>query len=302
LQGRTPAFQIHRIIPTADPRGLDPASIFLTGAAALALADAGIEIRGKLRDRAGLVVGTTHLSPKSGKDFKRSIEDRGLARLSTKAFARIVLNASAGTCSKILSLKGPNTTITTGQGSGLSAIICAAEMLSERDDSDLIVAGGVDELPEPGKGGASTGSFDPALPGLCDGAACVVLYSGPNMPATSIQTAIRLAGWGVAGPGLLNDAVDKALSVAGMTREDIQLVYGCGEELDSMLLKAGKLPGNIPPIDPTRVLGTAEASSAALACVAGVIALREHRARVVLVVEGASKSAVCALLLTTRGA
>ena len=53
---RVPPFAIDDIVTDADPRGLDPASRFLTAAAALALRDAGIKVRGPLRDRAGLLV------------------------------------------------------------------------------------------------------------------------------------------------------------------------------------------------------------------------------------------------------
>src|SRR6185436_17255913 len=100
-------FAIEDIVTDADPRGLDPASRLLTGAAAIALCAAGLRIRGSLRDRAGLLVGQLRGSPASIVAFQRSIEERGLVHLSPSAFARIVLNAASGACSKVLSLRGP---------------------------------------------------------------------------------------------------------------------------------------------------------------------------------------------------
>jgi 3-oxoacyl-[acyl-carrier-protein] synthase II len=190
-------FDFESIMPRADPRGLDPASRFLTAAAALALADAGITVNGPLRDRAGLVVGQLRGSPASIDAFQRSIDERGLTGLSPTAFARIVLNAAAGYCSKLLSLRGPLSAITTGEGSSLVALVLAAELLATRDDTDLIVAGGCDERAEDRD----------------DGAACVVLAGSAALLAKP-TTAVELRGWALAGPGRLDDAVARAVGVS----------------------------------------------------------------------------------------
>lgn len=197
---RVPPFDIESVVPRADPRGLDPASRFLTAAAALALSDAGIAVTGPLRDRAGLIVGQLGASPASLDAFRRSIEERGLLGLSPAAFARIVLNAAAGYCSKLLSLRGPLSAITTGAGSGLVAVVLAAELLATRDDVDLIVGGGCDEnaIDSPGEGETD------------EGAACVVLAADLSLTGVRSATAVQLCGWGLGGPGRLSDAVARA--------------------------------------------------------------------------------------------
>ena len=194
-------FDIEAIVPGADPRGLDPASRFLTAAAAMALADAGIVIRGSLRDRAGLIVGQLRGSAASIDAFQRSIDARGLDGLSPTAFARIVLNAAAGFCSKLLSLRGPLSAVTTGAGSSLAAVVMAAELLATRDDADLIVGGGCDEhVPESPDGAESTD----------EGAACIVLASEDGRRISSSSSPVWLSGWALAGPGLLAEAVARA--------------------------------------------------------------------------------------------
>jgi len=264
-------FRIEELLPTADPRRLDPSSRFLTASAALALADARIALRAQDCDRAGLVVGATQVSPESDQAFCDSIERHGLAQLSASAFARMVRNAPGGMCSKLLALKGPNSTLDTGHGSGLVAIAYAAELLSTHDRADLIVAGGFDELSE-GDAEHRRG----------EGAACAVLATERT------DDAIRVAGWGLAGPGQFADAVTRAATRAGIDERAIDGWFGT--------LPA---PADRPRIDPAIVLGDAIASSAAVAFVAAVLALRRGEVRTALVGTANGISTTCAILLTT---
>jgi 3-oxoacyl-[acyl-carrier-protein] synthase II len=205
--GRVAPFSLRTEVPTADPRGLDPASTFLTTAAARALNDAGIAIRGSLRQRTGLFVGQTRGSPTSIVQFQQSIADRGLLHLSAAAFARIVLNAPAGFCSKLLSLRGPLSVVSTGAGSGLTALILGAGLLENRDDTDLLLAGACDEHhPENG-----------TVPNLGDeGAACLVLANERGITHSRRGVRVWIAGHGIAGPGLLETAIAAAVRSSGV--------------------------------------------------------------------------------------
>ncbi len=129
----------------ADPRGLDPAALYLTVAARRALAAAGVKVNAANRDRAGLVMAMTRVSPSSLAAYGAAADERGLARISAQAFPRMVLNAPAGTAAKLLSLRGALATLTCGAGSGLLAVATAMHYLAFRDDVDVIVAAGVDE-------------------------------------------------------------------------------------------------------------------------------------------------------------
>ena len=182
------------LVPTADPRGLDPTSRALTAATALALADAGICVRGETRDRTGLLVGQVRASPQSTQVFRRSIEERGLKQLSAPAFARIVLNAAAGTCSKLLSLRGPLSAITTGTNSGLVALVFAAELLATRTDVDLVAAASATESSEDGAAAA----------------ACMMLGNAGGVGRARAERGVCVSGWALAAPGRVSDAVERA--------------------------------------------------------------------------------------------
>jgi 3-oxoacyl-[acyl-carrier-protein] synthase II len=261
-------FAIESIVPTVSPRGLNPSTKFLTSAAALALADASCRPRKGEQERAGLVVGTTAVSPETADEFRASIDQRGFAQLSVAAFARMVMNAPAGACSKLLALKGPGSTLDSADGSGLVAIIYAAHLLASRDDADLLVAGGFDEL-------------DRGEPhdGLAEGAGCAVLGTTGT---------IRLAGWGLAGAERWGDARDAALDRAGLDASAIDATFG---DLPAL---AGR-----PHLDTRVVLGDAPAASDVFAFIAAVLALRRGEIRTALVGCARSRATTAALVLTT---
>lgn len=194
---RVPPFDLGPLLPHSDLRGLDPVTRFLIAAAALALRDGGIHVRGSLRDRVGLLVGQLGGSPASHATFQQSISEHGLTHVSVAAFARIVLNAAAGACSKILALRGPLSAITTGAGSGLVALVLASELLSTRDTIALMVAGGADE---------SAGDS-------VEGAACLLLGNADEAPASPTKAVVHVAGWALAGPKRLEEAVARALAM-----------------------------------------------------------------------------------------
>jgi 3-oxoacyl-[acyl-carrier-protein] synthase II len=276
LEGRVPDFAIERLVPHTDPRGMDPSSRYLTAAAALALEDARLRISGERRDRAGLIVGVNELSAASAHVFQDSIARRGMAKLSATTFARMVLNASAGTCSSALALRGPIAALSIGDGSGLAAAAYAAQLLAARPELDHILAAGVDELADPPAGE------------LGEGSACLVLS------ATEDGAAPRVAGWGMSGPGALAGAVDEALARAGLPFEALDACFG-GDDPRSLCARR-----ELAWCDPSRSLGYAGAASAALACAAAVLALRRRDLGAALVTAGRGRAAV-ALVLTCQG-
>jgi 3-oxoacyl-[acyl-carrier-protein] synthase II len=284
IGGKVPPFEIERLVRHSDPRGMDPSSRYLTGAAALALEDAGLRVSGERRDRTGLMVGINALSPASARAFRDSIAERGLARLLATAFARMVLNAPVGSCSSSLGLRGPTATVSIGEGSGLAALVYGAQLLAGRSDLDQVLAGGLDELP------------DHASPELGEGAACLLLSATPPT-APSVP---RVAGWGLAGPGHLDHAVDQALARAGLPFEALDAGFG-GDDPRSLLSARGGRCRELSWCDPSRVLGKAGAAGSALAAAAAVLALRRREGRVALVTAAGGRSATVALVLALEG-
>jgi 3-oxoacyl-[acyl-carrier-protein] synthase II len=241
------ALDLRDLVPTADGRGLDASSVMLTAAVSRALDDARLQLRGRERERAGLFVGACRLSPSSGREYEASLGRRA----SAQAFTRIVLNAPTGACARLLALKGPTTTLAAGTASGLVAVIHAADHLARHDAADVIAAAAVDEL-EPESAG-------------CDGAACVVLAARPSP--------VRVAGWGLAGPGQLDAAIARALAAAGVTRREISLEFFATREMTS--------------------------ASSAIAVARAAEAVRSG-ASSALVVEAGGRAAACALVLVAH--
>lgn len=193
---RLAPFALESIVPTAETRGLDASAKALTGAVGLAAKSAGLQLKGATRERTGLFVGTTNSSPKAWEEFRSSIRDRGLHKASSLAFTKLVLNASAGMASRALGLRGPTTTLTTGRGSGLVALVLALMHLSTRDDADRLVVGAVDEADLERN------------PERLDAAAALVLSTTEGLWC--------VAGFGLAGPGQAQVAAARAESTAGI--------------------------------------------------------------------------------------
>ncbi len=190
--------------PIDELRRGDPSSRALIAAAVCALHDAAYRCTGERRNRTGLFVGQRRPSPASTGAFLDSIATNGLPQLSASAFARTVLNAAAGTCARLLSLRGPHTVVTTGAASGLTALILAAEHLVRRPALDAMLAGSVDERP----------LDSPLSDDIDDAAHCVVLCAD-HRDATAARVDVRLVGWGLAEPAATDRAIEVAFEMAG---------------------------------------------------------------------------------------
>ena len=194
-----PPFDLASIVPSIDPRGLDPSTRYLTAGVALALADAGLRLRADERDRTGLVVGLVSASPESDAALDESVAKYGYRGLSANLFARQVLNAAPGTCARLLGVRGTHSVVSAGTASGLAAFIYAAELLATRRDVDAIVAAGLDEA---------------VAKDAIEGAACAVL--------STVSRSVRVAGWHVSGAGRMREAARRALEMARF--DDVDLV------------------------------------------------------------------------------
>lgn len=269
------------LVPSADPRGLDPAARYLTEAAALALRDGGLVPRGKLKDQIGLFVGMTRPSSQSMQAFEDSIQERGLENLSANAFSRVVVNASGGSCSKFLGLRGPHLTLSTGAGSGLTALVLAVEGLAMRRDARFMIASGADEIPV----------GDTAQ--QCEGAGCVLLGADEDAPV-----GILVQGWGISASDRPEGAIEAALGRAACDAHAIDLVSTCDDERPEWL--PGEFEG-VPVITLEPMLSSAEAASGSWACMQAIDALRRGKARRALIVSGTAGSVSAAIVLERRG-
>ena len=271
LPRRVEPLDLSEYAPRADPRGLNPLCAYLTAATALCLQDAGVTIRGDLRDRVGLFVGMARPSPTSVDEFWAAADLKGWDRVSARAFGLMVLNAPAGACARLLSLKGPHDAVSVGEGSGLAAVVLAAEHLSHRQDADYLLAGGADELP----GGDLVWS---------EGACCVTL--GVRQPGS--PPGIRLLAWATLGAGQAQAAAEEVLRRAGLTWDHIDVAVG-------------DLPEDLVTEHfSSVVLGRAESLTSALDLALAVALLRERDRGTALVVAARGECCTTALVISTE--
>jgi 3-oxoacyl-[acyl-carrier-protein] synthase II len=273
--GTCPEVDLHSL--GVDPRRLDRSARWLTAAAALALSQGGREGM----DRTGLFVAGARMPEQSARRCAESIRLRGIAGTSSSAFARMSVNAPAGACSLALGLLGPTSTLSSGESSGLLAVVLAAEWLAWRGDAVRIVAGGVDEL--------SGLNADEA-----EGAACLALERSPVAPAGAVVA----AGWGIAGADGAREAVARAMS--GRPRVD-------GVILDGEAPLVGGIDRWLAPrpalgvIEARRLWGAADATRSCVMAAVAAAHLAEGHADSLLLVAARGASSV-ALVLERTGA
>jgi 3-oxoacyl-[acyl-carrier-protein] synthase II len=257
-----------------DPRRLDRSARWLTAAAALALRDGGRPLREEASLRTGLFVGAARMPAESSKKCRDAIARHGVAGASAAAFARMSVNAPAGACSRALGLLGPTTTLSTGVGSGLLAVVLAAEWLSARSDADRVVAGAVDER---------RGTLDDEA----EGAACVVLARGG-------AGGVVATAWGLAGSDDARGAAEQAL---GRHDGDVDGVLFDGEPRDAAAWKRRITPGApIGMIDMAAWWGAADASRSCVMVAVAFAELEARAARSLLLVAARGTSSVALLL------
>jgi len=286
VTGHVGALDLGAIVPTADPRRLDPSSRFLLAAAGLSLKDAGLSLRGREREETGLFLGASRMPSESSTTCQESLSRHGPRGISAAAFARMSVNAPAGACSKHLALKGPSTTVSIGPGSGLLAVVYAAAWLARRDDARALLAGAVDEAP------ATTASRECAF----EGAVSVVLERVPAREPLSAgaDESVWVSGWAIAGPGDASGAARAALGDHARPEgvfSDGASGHAC---LAPALEDASALPLGVRDVSR---LAPAESCPSALALALAVRELRERRARSLLVVAARSRSAAVAVHL-----
>jgi 3-oxoacyl-[acyl-carrier-protein] synthase II len=243
-----------------DGRRLDRSARWLTTAAALALS----RERPEGLEGTGLFVASTRMPAESSKRCSESIRLRGIAGTSASAFARMTVNGPAGACTQALGLLGPTSTLSSGEGSGLLAVVLAAEWLAFRDDASCMVAGAVDEL---------SGAVD----GETEGAACLALERAPAVKPGMVV----VAGWGMAGSDGVHEATKRAMS--GLGPVDCVIVDGPPAVVSAMS-EHTKSPPTLGVIEASRLWGAAEASrSCVMATVAAAHIAAGHAQRILIV-------------------
>ena len=145
VAGEIKDFNAKTYLGAKNVRPLDRTSRLVTVAAQLALADSGWSAEARAAHEIGLVLGTVYGSVRTIAEFDRRALEAGPLYASPMDFANTVINAAAGQAAIWHGLRGINSTVSTGQSSGLQAIAYAAGLIAS-GRADVLLAGGAEEL------------------------------------------------------------------------------------------------------------------------------------------------------------
>ncbi len=126
-------------------RPLDRTARLVATTAHLAIEDSGWTAEARSEHELGLVLGTMYGSVRTIAEFDRHAIEEGPSYASPLDFANTVINAAAGQTAIWHGLRGINSTIATGQTSGLRAIAYPTGLI-ESGRANVLLSGGAEEL------------------------------------------------------------------------------------------------------------------------------------------------------------
>ena len=128
-------------------RRMDPTGVFAVAASRMAIDDARQPLDEDGHDTGGIVLGTWSAGGQAMQEYLTALFRSGPGGVPALIFNTTVGNAAASQVGLEFKLRGPNTTTTHKEASGLSAVVSAAEFL-EQGRASWLVAGGVDSIYE----------------------------------------------------------------------------------------------------------------------------------------------------------
>jgi len=175
LWGKADSFKAADFMPPLKARKFDRCSQFAIVAAGMAIKDAGLDLKAHDSRRVGILLGCGFGGIANSEEFLRGYFTNGMEGLAPVLFPNTVANASASNASIELGLRGPNVTVVQRFCSAESTLLMAQRFLEE-DRADVILVGGVDELPPMViKGFQAVGQLRSYAAGFGEGAGVLVL-------------------------------------------------------------------------------------------------------------------------------
>lgn len=268
--GSVPGFDLRQVLGRKNTRTMDR----VTGLAVLTIGRLldGERAAGYELDSAqtGLVLGTTNGSVQSMMDFTKDSLTRDRPYLVDPArFPNAVMNCAAGQSAIWHGLRGPNTTIASGQVAGLSALSYAAR-LHRSQHARSVLCGAVEELSPQRTWLECQRREDRGCAPLGEGCAIFRLESAEDARAAGhpafaylLATAFRVYASTAEIPGVLADCASSVLKAAGASAEDVWIL--AGDLTDAQHADLTELIGDGPRrIGLVTAIGDTGAASAAL--------------------------------------
>jgi 3-oxoacyl-[acyl-carrier-protein] synthase II len=288
-------------IPPMKLRRMDTSAQFAIVAVRQAFEDAEYPLPAEGHDRAGVVLGTFTAGGHATTDFLNAFMAMGPAGAPALLFNSTVANAAASSAGLELKLRGPNTTVSQKEASGLSAVVTAADFV-EDGRAQAIACGGIDAVFESFYrahdafgvyASEAVRPFDAARSGfvLGEGGYVLVVEDADAAAARGRVPYATIAGIGAAGDPVPTNAwptstaairrtIGLALEDAGMAADAIDVVYASAngaaglDEVEAAALH--EVFGDRPLVTSIKGAigdsGAASAASCAAACLCGRVA------------------------------
>jgi|GEM_PF-2433975 len=155
-----------------------------------ALASASLDKDHYPADRVGLVVGSALAGQLGMVQFANEVRAQSARFVSPIHFPQTVGNYLSGALARAWSIRGPNSTVASGNASGLEAV-CEAVRLIGAGRADIIYAGGVDRLSPD----LASGFADSSKP-TSDGACMFVVEQGDRARERGVSLLARVGEFG----------------------------------------------------------------------------------------------------------
>lgn len=305
--GEIPEFDPKAFLGQKGIRHFDRTSLLITAATGMALGDASLDHCYGEEDL-GIVLGSTFGSIESISTFDLEALKEGPNYVNPMDFPNTVLNAPASRASIFCQAKGLNSTVSTGETSGVDAIIYAADFL-KMGRIKAVLAGGVYGLTRDiywaaYRAGVLSGSkdssveicapFDKRRNGIVlgEGAAIVLLETLEGALNRGARIYAEVKGYGSAfnptrggsedlGGGVR--AVSAAFQEAGLEAENISYISANanssinGDKMETIVIKEsfGDYARKVPVSAIKSMTGDCLDASGAMQCVACIMAINE---------------------------
>jgi 3-oxoacyl-[acyl-carrier-protein] synthase II len=238
LAGLVPTMEARQVDRRLDFKDMDLCSRYATIASKLALDASGLHSRAAVLAELGLVLGLASGPSQAEGQHIATVLAGGLRLGSLGAFPYVVPNAVAGCVARGLGIKGHHSVITAGEGSGLVALVLAAQAV-ELGHSPMLLAGSSDELSERVLlDGCSVGLWGPStevVPG--EGSVAALIEEKEALCARGGLGLAEVLGYGLAtslGNGVESSieayarALRTALDRAGVAPSQVSGLAGAG--------------------------------------------------------------------------
>ena len=201
-----------------------------------ALSDAGIKVDDTNADDIGIVIGTSDGPITEIVNFQKLVIEKGIENGSAFMFPNTVYNAAGGYLSIFTGIRGYNITIANGFQAGLQSVMYACDAI-RRGDENIMLATGADELTDIEHDLYENAGYLGDGVVLGEGAVTLILESAESAAKRGSKKYAQIAGYATArhsvpygiacGTGeALVRAIEEAIADAGISAEDISVLYG----------------------------------------------------------------------------